>query len=226
MAKSKSPSPLDAYNKALTDGKHVTPNIVLGQDGKYHWYYEMNMLTNPSILFVVLKIFFWIFFVMAILLSILQLCEGDSLADVGKFLGQFMIFILCALTFATLGYMIYALAVGRKYCVLFTMSEHGVTHTQVPNQFRKAQKLGGLLVLAGAATRNPGRMGQGMLVASHQSMSSDFKAVRSVEVFRRRHLIKVNELLCKNQVYAAKEDFDFVCQYIKAHVSPQCKISD
>ena len=36
--------------------------ISLGQDGKYRWVYEMNLYTNPTILILLVKIFFWIFF--------------------------------------------------------------------------------------------------------------------------------------------------------------------
>ena len=49
-------------------------------------------------------------------------------------------------------------------------------------------------------------------------MYSEFGKVRSVKACRRRNLIKVNEVLNHNQVYAEKEDFDFVLNYISSRV--------
>ena len=47
--------------------------------------------------------------------------------------------------------------------------------------------------------------------------TSDFASVRSVQPYKSRNLIKVNELLSKNQVYVNAEYFDFVYDYIRSH---------
>ena len=36
-------------------------SVQLCSDGKYRWIYAVNMWKNPSILFLVFKIFFWVF---------------------------------------------------------------------------------------------------------------------------------------------------------------------
>jgi hypothetical protein len=41
--------------------------------------------------------------------------------------------------------------------------------------------------------------------------------VRKVKRRRWMHLIKVNQLLDRNQVYVRKEDYDFVYDFIKSH---------
>ena len=43
--------------------------VTLYPDGKYRWVYEMNLYTNPTILFLVLKIFFWICFGLWVFMS-------------------------------------------------------------------------------------------------------------------------------------------------------------
>lgn len=48
--------------------------------------------------------------------------------------------------------------------------------------------------------------------------------MNSIEIFRRRNLIKVNEPLNYNQVYSQDEDFDFVLNYIIKHLSPKAKV--
>ena len=80
------------------------------------------------------------------------------------------------------------------------------------------------VILAGMAAKNPGTVGQGILAGSKKSMVSSFSHVRSIEIFRRRNVIKVNERFNKNQVYAYDEDFDFVVDFIKSHVTKKCKI--
>ncbi|MBQ9424142.1 MAG: hypothetical protein IJU32_11245, partial [Pyramidobacter sp.] len=117
---------------------------------------------------------------------------------------------LCAV-----GYYIYALIMGGKYCVQFTMDERGVDHQQVKPQADKARRIGMITALAGLFSRSVGRGGQGMTVAgSSGGMHSAFKDVKSIEAHKKRSLIKVNETLFKNQVYADGEDFDFALDYI------------
>ncbi len=56
-----------------------------------------------------------------------------------------------------------------------------------------------------------------MLAATHTSSQSSFDAATSVKAHKKMNLIKVNEPLCKNQVYVDDEDFDFVYDYIISH---------
>lgn len=81
-----------------------------------------------------------------------------------------------------------------------------------------------MLILAGMATKNPGAVGQGMLAGVKNSMVSSFSNVKSIEIFRKRNVIKVNERMNKNQVYTSDQDFDFVVDYIKSHVTKKCKV--
>ena len=127
---------------------------------------------------------------------------------------------------ALVGYLFYIVIAGSHYCVLFEMDENGVKHTQLPKQFKKADALGTVLALAGLATGKIGRVGQGLMIKGQQSMSSDWNKATSVIINRSQNTIKVNERLFKNQVYAADEDFDFVVDFIKEHVSEKCKISE
>lgn len=94
----------------------------------------------------------------------------------------------------------------------------------MPCQFKKAQAMSLVLILSGMASKNPGEVGQGMLAGAKYSMASSFSHVKSIEIFRRRNAIKVNEKLGKNQVHACDEDFDFVVDFTKSHVTEKCKV--
>ena len=194
-------------------------NIVLCPDGKYRWVYEMSLLKNPTVFFLVWKIFFFVFLGIFTFIIILDAVNSydffpDRLLGDLKFFG---IFVVGMTVIVAVSVLIYAAIMGGKYCVLFEMDDQGVRHIQHPKQIKKAQALADLAVLAGFATCNLSVMGMGMNGARTE-MYSEFGKVRSVKDYRRRNLIKVNEVLNHNQVYAEKEDFDFVLNYISSRV--------
>ena len=121
-----------------------------------------------------------------------------------------------------IAYLIVAAQYGWKYIISFTMDENGISHEQIPAQKKVAQRIGGVVGGAGVLTGDIARAGQGAMVASHTSLSSDFSKVKSVKPIRRWNTIKVNEPFAKNQIYTTKEDFDFVLNYILEHC-PQVK---
>ena len=195
--------------------------ITRDERGTYRWVYEFNLWRNPTILLTVCKIFVLItlaFTAFMLLLLVPDLLGGTlySWQVVGTLrMGAVILAIMLALSL--LGYAVYALMMGGTYCAVFEMNEDGVVHRQMPKQFKKAEIVAALNVLAGLATGNPGQVGVGMLSAARDSATSEFAAVRSIKGSRRLHVIKVNEPLMKNQVYVEPEDYDFVFGYIRDH---------
>ena len=202
-------------------------NIQLCPDGKYRWAYELSLYKNPHILFLIWKIFGWILFGIWVFMLILQVSDGilsakEIVIFSLKFLGGIgaLVFVL-----SILGYGLYAFIMGGKYCALFEMDGKGVEHKQMKAQVKKAQLIGVLTALAGLAGGRVGTVGQGMMVAgSSGGMYTAFEHVKSIKADKKRSLIKVNETLFKNQVYADGEDFDFALDYIVTHC-PQAKVT-
>ena len=198
-----------AFESKTYQGKEVR----LCNDGKYRWAYEMNLLKNPTIFFTVLK-------VMMISIGIVWLFGliiglGDMKLDYFLFwtkLSGIMLGVFVVLTI--IGVLITAAILG-KYVVLFEMDEMGVTHIQMPRQVKKAEVIGLITALVGAMAKRPTTVGAGLLAASKTKSTSVFANVRRVKARRRLNLIKVNQLLDKNQVYVPDEDFDFVYDFIK-----------
>ena len=93
-----------------------------------------------------------------------------------------------------LGVLLVAAKYGGKYIVLFEMDEKGIVHMQEPKQFKKAQRLGAVTAMAGAAGGSLSTAGTGMLAASRNSSTSEFSKVRKVKPRRWLHVIKVNQL--------------------------------
>ena len=200
------------------DNETLKQGILLCDDGKYRWIYALNMWTNPTILFLIFKIFFWIFVGIWAFMVIIMLCEDGWDGEAFWGLTWPMMILMGVFTvIALIAYAIVAAMYGGKYTVLFTMDEKGINHEQIPDQAKKARKLGMVTAAAGALSGKPAMVGLGISSAARTSMYSSFDKVRSVQRRKGRNLIKVNELLFKNQVYVRDEEFDFVYDYIKSH---------
>ncbi|MBO4851312.1 MAG: hypothetical protein J5529_10490 [Prevotella sp.] len=214
MGKKKTESQQSWGRPAYSEQVYTSKSIKYCPDGKYRWTYELNMYRNPSILFVVLKIFGLLMAIPFYFMLIHPLLIGETWEhtwDKSKYAVLcFSIFFLCVF----LSYFLLAAMLGGKYVVEFEMDDEGVLHTQKKG-VEKTKKLGWLTVLAGLASKRPGTVGLGLSVANRTSSYSDFLSVRNVKRYRKRNLIKVNELLYRNQVYVEDEDFDFVYDYIR-----------
>ena len=205
---------IEKASQSVESKTYQGKEVRLCSDGKYRWAYEMHLLKNPTIFFTVLK-------VMMISLGIVWLFGlvigiGNMSLDYFLFwtkLTGIMIGIFFVLTI--IGVLITAAVLG-KYVVLFEMDENEVTHIQMPRQVKKAEVIGLITALVGAMAKSPTTIGAGVLATAKTKSTSEFVNVRSVKARRRFNLIKVNQLLDKNQVYVADEDFDFVYNFIKS----------
>ncbi len=182
--------------------------VTLCADGKYRWRYDASLYTNLSIYFIVWKIFFWIITVGFAVMALIDLINGDTDLLTGA-LKMYGVIAGGMTVFTLLCYYIYALYMGGKYCVEFVMDEKGVDHKQIPSQAKKAKKLGAAAAAAGAARGSLSSAGAGVN-SMRTSMYSEFSRVKKVKAYKRRNVIKVNQTLSHNQVYARDEDFDFV----------------
>ena len=212
-------APSAPAEKPIRGREKPSPNIERCPDGAYRWVYEFSMRRNPVILLTILKVFALVCALLWVFLVVLSLTDGDpffaSLWSQGK-VALLIFAVFAVLTFPA--YFIVTAVSGGKYIVLFEMDEEGITHTQEPKQFTKAQGLQWLAAMAGAALHDPTLAGAGFLGATRGGLRSDFAKVRSVKVLRRWNTIKLNQPLAKNQVYAAPEDMDFVLDYIRARL--------
>ena len=196
----------------------VNEHVRLYPDGKYRWVYEVNMLTNYSILFDVWKVLGISMGILVLLFVVIAVFDGgwdvDMLIGMASTLG---VVALVMLVLGLIGYFVYAAISGWKYAVLFIMDEKEVVHQQMPNTVKKGQLIGALTILAGLASGRPGAVGTGVLAQSRLSMTSTLAHVERLISCRKMNLIKVNERFEKNRVYVNTEDFDFVYDFLLTH---------
>lgn len=209
----KSVTNLSQEDQTLTDRIHLC------KDGKYRWIYVLNMYKNPSIIFVVFKIFGYILLTGWAIMTISDLCRGEGWDTIWFDTKMMLLIVALFVVLIILAYLLVAASYGGKYIVLFEMDEQGVLHRQLKSQIKKAQAMGWFTVLAGLKAGNLTTIGAGLNSATKTSSYSSFENVRNVKACRSRNLIKVNELLEKNQVYVTDEDFDFVYNFICSRCS-------
>ena len=198
-------------------------NIRLCPDGTYRWIYEFSMLKNPMILFTLWKVMAIAAAAPAAVTLLSELGDGLFAALLGG-VKVFGITFGIMFVLSIIAYLILAGMYGWKYIVLFEMNEDGVVHAQQPKQFKKAEAMGWLTALMGAASGSLSATGAGLLAASKSVSKSEFRIVRKVRGVRGLHTIKVNQLMERNQVYVFPEDYDFVWNYITSRCTNAKKI--
>ncbi len=209
----------------IPDGTQVSKNVWLAQDGKYRWVYEFDMLKNPTILISVMRVLLLAFGIIVGAMLVMHLAEGimTTFEEYWHFYGGMLILLGVLLVLALIAYLIVAKSFGWRYMVLFIMDEEGLENRIMKQEFQKAQAMGWLTAVVGLAAGSLSTAGAGMLSATRDRSFSVFTAVRKVKAVRRRNVIYVNHLFQHNQVYAEKEDFDFIFRWIAEHC-PNAKI--
>ena len=191
--------------------------VALCEDGKYRWTYPLDMLKNPSILFVLLKIFGILLSIPLLIALISAAANNDWQKIWDGFIKIWLIVMVVFFVIILISYLIVVWMNGGKYVVNFTMDEKRLIHEQVPVQYERARKIGILAALMGIFAKRPAAAGTGALAASRNTSVSVFDKVRRVKPRRGQNLIKVNQSLERNQVYVPDEDFDFVLDFIRKH---------
>jgi hypothetical protein len=208
----------DAPARTEESKTEISEKVTLFGDGKYRWVYEMSLFRNPTIFLLVWKIFFFILLGICALIVIIDAAEwgGFKAERLLNTLMIFGIFLLGMTVLVGVSYLIYAAIMGGKYTVEFEMDERGINHKQILSQAKKAKNIGKAVTTIGLATGSYRTAVAGMN-AQRTEMYSEFSKTRKVKAYPKRNLIKVNSLLYHNQIYAQKEDFEFVKNYITAH---------
>lgn len=218
----KSPTPVNEDGAKLSQEEVVKQNgIVRKADGSYIWYYELRMFRNPAILFTLFKIFASIVFLMSLLVGFL---DSKNIFESIKLIALFNLYgDLGLLALVALAYGLYALVLGRKYCVIFEMNEKSISHKQLDRQFKKAEVVSFLTTLVGGAAGSATTMGAGILAGTRNEMVTQFNKVKTMVVKRNRSVIYLQSGLSWNQIYVRKEDFDFVLDFITKRLPQRVK---
>lgn len=197
--------------------------LLRGSDGVWRWAFELSLLSNPTIFITLIKVLLIASLMPVLLVGGITLYESGLLKSL-QAMGQVLAIVIGVLLVLMIpAYLLIALLFRGRYCVVFEMDDHSVTHIQMQKQFQKNQVLAFLTVLAGAAAGNPQTAGAGLLSGSKQSSTSTFSKVKSLVFHPRRHVIYVNEAFNKNQVYAPPAFYETIQNHLITHC-PKAKV--
>ena len=200
----------------MADSFYKSNNITMCPDGKYRWVYELNLYKSTVIIRELGRVFIISIAIVLAFLFIINIMDND-LMETLQFVAQAAVILLgIFLVLGIVGYLIFAYIIGGKYCVVFEMDENGINHKQHDKHVKKSKLIGAITAMTGAAGGSLSTVGTGVLAAARTSMYSSFDDVKEMEILPKEHLIRVNETLSRNQIYAEDEDFAFVADYIKA----------
>ncbi|TFG83113.1 MAG: zinc ribbon domain-containing protein [Erysipelotrichales bacterium] len=201
-------------NGILPDQEKVAEN------GGVRWLYELKMWQNPTLIITAFKVMMLAALIPSLLVVALEMIEGnDALASMILFIKLYGGILLILTLLMGAAYGVVALINGGKYCVLFEMDDQGIRHTQLRKQYQKAQALGRLTTIVGSLSGSPSTMGAGLLAASKRSLYSRFQDVKSLSIYRSRHVIYLTTKdEVHNQVYVEQDDFQNVTDHIVSHV--------
>ncbi|MBR3730801.1 MAG: hypothetical protein IKN08_07815 [Bacteroidales bacterium] len=204
--------PQPAARPAPSNAGEPTARVQLCPDGKYRWSYEVNLWRNPSIFLDLMKVFGVIMLGMWLLVAIIvPLFDGHlrwhRVVDTS---GTFIGVLIAVLVLFLIGYVISGFVSGGRYAAYFVMDEETITHQQMDKGVKRTQLIAAINMMAdddmGSAA---------LLAAAHSPFITPYRRVRKIKTHRRRHLIKVDELLTKNRIYVEDpEDYEFVLRYI------------
>ncbi len=217
------------YNPTAPSGEPVLvqdPSLPEGifrdSNGAFHWQYELNMITNPVILFLIIKLFFGVCFGVGLMMALMMIIVDGDFEDAIKTLlivtfgiGGLMVVL------GIIAYFIIVAIKGGKYTVVHTMDETSVQHLQTPAEKDQSKKMRTLLFVMGMLSDSPSAVGLSM--GARDEMESEYKDVKKVIASRRQDLIKVNNVLQHNHIYAYPHQYEFVFNYIASHC-PNAKI--
>lgn len=204
--------PQPAARPAPFNAGEPTARVQLCPDGKYRWSYEVNLWKNPSILLDLAKVF-GIILVGIWFLSVILVPLFDGHLRWHRVVDSstgFLWVVLAVAVLCLIGYVITGIVSGGRYAAYFVMDEESVTHQQMNKGVKRTQ------VIAAINMMVADDMGSAAILAAAQSpFITPYRRVRKIKTHRRRHLIKVDELLTKNRIYVEDpEDYEFVLRYI------------
>lgn len=208
-----------------TDSQKEYMNLPAGitqdENGNFRWTYRLDMIKVPVLRNILMKIMFFSCLGVSALLGIINLIQGEDLDVVLTGVGIFCIVgvVLCLITFIV--YYIVISIHGRFYTVDHLMNEEGVEHIQSPEETAQSEKMEKLVFVLELLNPDPATVGLSM--AGQEHLISKYKDVKKIVAARKYHLIKVNNDLQHNHIYATPKQYEFVWNYIVTHC-PNAKI--
>lgn len=192
----------------------MSDRVVLCDDGKYRWYYRVEMWVNPAIFNTVAIASGISFLVPLVGVSLIFAFQGNfrAILDV---LPIFMMVGAALILIVLFSYWAVSKYYGGQFLFLYEMDENGVRYKQSEEDSEKTQNIADLAVLTGMLTKNLGLIGVGM--SDSTTAYSDFSKIYWIRANKKRELITLHSFFLFNQIFVPESDYEQVLQYMEEH---------
>ena len=195
--------------------QNLPKGITVDGNGNYRWTYKLDMIKVPVLRNIIMKIIFFSCLGVGAFIGLINLIQGEDLDVILTGAGIMAIVGLVILVITFVVYYIVISIHGRYYTVDHLMNEEGVEHIQSPEEDAQSDKMRKLVFVLELLDPDPAAMGLAM--AGQEHLISKYQDVKKVVAARRYGLIKVNNALQHNHIYAYPEQYEFVWNYITRH---------
>ena len=204
--------------RVLTQDPSLPEGIFRDDSGAYHWVYHLDMKRNPVPLLMLLKIFACVCGGMAAVIFFLLLLNHNTVAAafrgfaiVAFGIGGFLLLVTWLAWLIILGIH------GSNYTVEHLMTEDRVVHLQTHEEREQGRKVKTAAFVLGMFSNDPGAMG--LATGAREEMTSRYADVKKLVSAPKHDLIKVNNALQHNHIYAYPHQYAFVWDYLTSHCS-------
>lgn len=196
-----------------------TDRVVQGSDGKYRWYYRVNLLRNYSILLHVWRVLLLIVGIgWPILLALRLLISRHNNFKFADELLTFGLLLLIAWAVGLLGYIIYACKYGYYFTSCYAMDEKQIYQQFTPQHVHSTKQPEGFKAILEALTSRPGMPGFGVVrVSGKWTDTTPLQRVIRMKERRGLHHIKVSLGIDSTRIFIPDEDFDMVRDFLRQH---------
>lgn len=200
----------------LTQDPSLPEGIFRDERGAYHWVYHLDMKRNPVLLLVLLKIMVYICGGMAVFMFFATWLNHNTFAEAVKAFAIVFFGIGGSLALVTyISWLIIMKIHGGNYTVEHLMTEDRIEHLQTQEEQEQSKKVKAMVFVLGMLSDDPGAVGLAM--GGQEEMTSRYADVKKIIASPRHDLIKVNNVLQHNHIYAYPHQYEFVWNYITSH---------
>ena len=121
-------------------------------------------------------------------------------------------------------WLIMAEARGGWYVIEHMMDENRVVYLSTPEEQRKTQRWALASFILALASDNMIIAANSVAIVGAERFDSKYTGVREIQDVKHRDLIKVNNILQRNTIYATPHQYDFVYNYIVS-LCPDARVS-
>lgn len=177
------------------------------------WEIDVPLWTNPLIVGATARVFAFAVIGVASMLSLIFWVQGDTDA-IGSL---WLAFAAVGASLFVLGLLIMALVFGNRLRCRFTIDARGILFETID---RRAQRSNRLLILLGVLLRKPQALGAGLIAASQEVQSLQWRGAFQAEFLPQRQVV-----ILKNRwrrlmlVYASADNYATVAARIAAEIA-------